>query len=418
MFLEVFSLGGRYPGLITLVQLILFGVLLVYGTRVLVQAGVPAWVAVGAAWLLGLSPAIAPTTLTLWKDIPFGLAFLWAWIELLALTMGPPPETPGTGWAAIRLGIALAGLWLFRGNGPITVVLVILVMVVWLARRDWRVPMITGAVAAVVVFLVTGPLYASAEVIPNAAVPAEVFLPDVAASYVSEPETFTAADVDMLDDVAPLQVWTARYDCDESTPLLFDPAFDHQPVRAEPMKWLELEFDVLVRDPDSVLEHRACSSSYLYLPQTPDDTFLHTPPYAIPENEVGLVREPISDIAFAVTDWYWKWAEDYPWLTWRPAIVIWPALAAIVVFAFGARRFLIPSTLFLAHLANVTLTSPAQEFRYAYPLYLVAVFTVTLLWPALRSDSPVDQEGTSRRPSASSLSKSGATVRSQDSSSA
>jgi hypothetical protein len=58
----------------------------------------------------------------------------------------------------------------------------------------------------------------------------------------------------------------------------------------------------------------------------------------------------------------------------------------VVVFAFRARRLLIPSTLLLAHTLNVIATSPAQEFRYVYPLYLMAALTLPLLWPTLRSD--------------------------------
>jgi hypothetical protein len=60
-------------------------------------------------------------------------------------------------------------------------------------------------------------------------------------------------------------------------------------------------------------------------------------------------------------------------------------LAAVVVFAFRARRFLLPSALLVAHTLNVVATTPAQEFRYAYPLYLMAALTLPLLWPALRS---------------------------------
>ncbi len=87
-----------------------------------------------------------------------------------------------------------------------------------------------------------------------------------------------------------------------------------------------------------------------------------------------------------MTDRVWRWAEidSRLWLTWRPAILLLPALAAVVVFAFRDRRFLIPSTLLVAHTINVVATSPAQEFRYAYPLYLMAALTLALLWPILR----------------------------------
>ena len=99
-----------------------------------------------------------------------------------------------------------------------------------------------------------------------------------------------------------------------------------------------------------------------------------------------MARQPIVEAAFDITDRFWRWAEPDSrlWLTWRPAIVLLPSLAAVVVFAFRARRFLLPSALLVAHTLNVMATTPAQEFRYAYPLYLMAALTLPLLWPALR----------------------------------
>jgi hypothetical protein len=32
-------------------------------------------------------------------------------------------------------------------------------------------------------------------------------------------------------------------------------------------------------------------------------------------------------------------------------------------------------------------TTPAQEFRYAFPVYLISALTLTLLWPAMQRDS-------------------------------
>jgi hypothetical protein len=144
---------------------------------------------------------------------------------------------------------------------------------------------------------------------------------------------------------------------------------------------------VLTRDFDSVLGHRLCAANFVYSPVQPTGAYFHRPPYDFPPNTLGLVRSPISDRAFAVTDAVWRWAEvdSRLWLTWRPAIILLPALAAVVVFAFRARRFLLPSALLVAHTLNVMATSPAQEFRYAYPLYLMAALTLPLLGPALRS---------------------------------
>jgi Family of unknown function (DUF6020) len=383
LYLDLLSLGGAQPGLVTLFQLLVLGGLLAYAARWLVDAGVPIWLAIGVAWLLGLSPAIAPTTLALWKDVPFGLFMLWAWIELLALAVDP--ERAQRLWPAVRLGVALAGVWLLRGNGPITVLLVLIVLA-WVHRRRLRVVGIALATTALSVILTIGPLYSILDVQGDSIEPAQVFLPDVAASFSKEPETFTEADEDLLEAVAPPIIWTTQYDCYDSTPLLFHPIVDQTPVRETPGPYRSLELAVLLRDFDSVLEHRLCAANFVYSPAQPADAYFHRPPYDWPPNTVGLARAPISDRAFALTDAIWRWAEidSRLWLTWRPAIVLLPALAAVVVFAFRARRFLLPSALLVAHTLNVMTTTPAQEFRYAYPLYLMAALTVPLLWPVLR----------------------------------
>jgi hypothetical protein len=382
LYLDILSLGGSRPGLVALFQVVVFGVLLAYAARWLVAAGVPTWLAVGAAWLLGLSPAIAPTTLALWKDVPFALMMLWSWVELLALAVDRDREERP--WAFVRLGVALAGVWLLRGNGPITVLLILIVLA-WVYRHRLRVVGYALGTIVLAVFLTVGPLYSILDVGGDSIEPAQVFLPDVAASYVSEPETFTEADEDLLEAVAPPIIWTTQYDCYDSTPLLFHSMMDQTPVRQDPGPYRSLELEVLLRDFDSVLAHRLCAANFVYSPAQPADAYFHRPPYDWPPNTVGLARAPISDRAFALTDAIWRWSEidSRLWLTWRPAIILLPALGAVVVFAFRARRFLLPSALLVAHTLNVIGTTPAQEFRYAYPLYLMAVLTLPLLWPAV-----------------------------------
>jgi hypothetical protein len=383
-YMDVVSLDGSVPGLVTLLQVLVFGGLMVYGARSLVAAGVPTWLAVGTAWLLGLSPAVAPTTLSLWKDVPFGLFFLWAWIELLALAVDRERVERTT--PALRLGLALTGVVLFRANGFLTV-LPMIALLAWIYRRPIVFPLKVIGTVIGAWFIVAVPLYAVLDVGGSSIEPATVFLPDVAASYNREPETFTESDLSLLEQVAPLQIWDARYSCYDSTPLVFDRSFDTSAVRSDPDAYRSLELRVLMRDLDSVLEHRLCAANFLYYPPQPHGAYFHRPEYDIPSNEVGLAREPISSLAFEFTDEIWRWAETESilWLTWRPAIVLLPALLSLLLFALvrGARRFWIPGSLFLIHLLNVAATSPAQEFRYAYPLYLTGLLTLTLVWPAV-----------------------------------
>ncbi len=387
IYLDLLSLGTTRPGLVSLFQILVFAGLLIYGTKRLLEAGVPTWLGVGASWLLGLSPAIAPTTLALWKDVVFGLMLLWAWIELLAIATDPSLLER---WQnLVRLGIALSGVWLFRGNGPITVVLTLgVLLVIW--RRSLRTLATVVGVAAAVVILVVGPLYSAFEVRRQPIEIAQVFMPDLAATFVDNPELFDTEDTRLIEALAPATVWFDNYNCFDSTILTFHPDFEANRVRENPDAYLSLQIRAFRRNPGAVLRHRACVSNFVFSPSHPEGVYLHRPPYDIPQNDLGLQREPISGAARNVTLAVWRWAETTHrlWLTWRPAIVVLPALAAIVVFAAvpRGRRFLLPSTLFLTHLANVVATSPNQEFRFAYPLYLLGVLTLTLLYPTFRSE--------------------------------
>jgi hypothetical protein len=390
LYLDLLALGGSRPGVVTLFQIVVFAVLLAYGANRLVGAGVPTWLAVGAAWLLGLSPAVAPTTIALWKDVPFALFLLWAWIELLGLTSRD--RSDGRPWPMVRLGFALSGVWLFRANGPLTVIGTLVVLAVVYRRALMSLLPAFGVVVASVV-LATGPLYGALDVRGEGIDPAQVFLPELASSFTQEPESFDTEELALLEDLAPLNVWVTEYDCYDSTPLLFDERFDQAALRDSPGAYRSLEFEVLLRDPDSVGEHRLCAANFLYWPPQPQDAVFQRLPYFMPENDIGLGRFPKWEAAFFLTNDFWHWAEsdDLLWLTWRPAVVILPALGAMILFAIRpkGRRFLIPSSLFFLHLLNVAATSPNQEFRYAYPLYILGVLTLTLVYPTLRGDPNV-----------------------------
>jgi hypothetical protein len=246
---------------------------------------------------------------------------------------------------------------------------------------------ITAGGVSAAFLLITGPLYSVLGVDGSSQEPAELLLPAVAASYIAHPERFSTEDIRLLEEVAPPGVWVKAYDCLDGTGLLFHPEFDRFEVVRKPGEYRELVVRTTLRDPVSVFADRGCSSSFLFLPPQPDDEYFHRPPYEIPTNAVGLERSPISARAFSITAAVWRWAEEDEvlWLTWRPAIVLVPALTAVMFFALlpNGRRFLLPSALLVIHAVNVALTSPTPEFRFAFPLYLVSVLTPTLLWPAL-----------------------------------
>ncbi len=375
------------PGAVTLVQVLAMTGLLALAARRLVQLGVPVWLSAGAAWLVAALPAVGTTTIALWKDVPFTLAMLWAFTELLLMA-----RDPGGFWrqrgGPIRLGVALGLMWMFRHNGFITVGLLLMLLGVAF-RRKLRPLLKTAAAVAVVVIAVDGLLYTALGVDRAAIEPSQVFISDVAASLTHEPGNFDAGELEYLAAVAPLDVWTGRYDCTNSTPLAFAPEFDAERIAADPWPFRRLAVKTWLRDADTVLGHRFCAASYLFWPIQPGNAYFHRPPFEIAANDLGITRDPVSYRAYDFTLSIFQWAEPDGrlWLTWRPALVLWAAAAVYAFAASRARwRLLMPAALLAAHLVNVAVTTPAQEFRFAFGLYVAGILSLPLLWLVLRPE--------------------------------
>jgi hypothetical protein len=375
------------PGAVTLVQVLAMAGLLALAARRLVQVGVPLWGAVGAAWVVATLPAVSMTTIALWKDVPYTLALLWAFTELLLMA-----RDPAGFWdrrqGPVRLGVAFGLVWLFRHNGNLTVLPMVIALAIGF-RRHAR-GLLTGLAALVAVaFLVPAVLYRAIDVAPATIEPAEVFVSDIAASFTHSPAKFGEDDVALLEAVAPLDVWRDRYDCHDSTPLAFDPEFRTQVIRDRSGEFRSLVVRTLVRDPLTVLGHRWCAASYLFVPPQPADAYFQRPPFEVVPNTLGITRDPVSWRAYEATREVFVWAEadGRLWLTWRPALAVWLGIAAYAGIAWRRGRLLRllwPGALIGFQVLNVVATTPAQEFRFAFGIYVMCLLSVPLAWLALR----------------------------------
>lgn len=368
-------------GAITLVQIALLALLLGVVARRLIDLGVPVWLAVGAGWVIGLLPAVATTTLTIWKDVAFTLAFVWVFSELLLLVRDGS-EYWSSRWNPIRLGVGLSLVWLYRHNGLLTA-LVVLAILAWVYRAHLNRVAIAALTLLAIVLVVQGPVFWIFSVGGGKPAVAEVLLPVVASSFVHEPGNFDNSEVALLASIAPVEVWQTRYDCDLADPLLFDPAMNIEVIRQDPSPFLRLGIRTVFRDLDTTLGMLWCRASYLVVPPQPSDAHLFRPPFRVPANDLGLARSPVWTAAYENTVDIFVNAESrgWIWLAWRPALVIWLMVATYV--ALAARRtwvMLIPGSLLGIHLLNVAATSINQEFRLAFPLYVAGILSLPLLW--------------------------------------
>ncbi len=370
------GLGSVAPGVATFLQGAGLVALMVLAAGRLEGLAVPRWVALAVPAAVPWLPPVAQTTLTVWKDVPFTLAIVWLFLELLAVAavgVAHLEQHP------VRFGFILALVWLFRHNGLLTVLGILALL--YLAHRR-RLPWlrIVGTAAAVV-FMVTGPLYWLYDVDRTRPHVSEVMIGDVAAAFLNT-DIYETEDVLYLTSIAARQSWADLYDCDDSNPILFDGRFNKLLIRNDGTPFLARGLEAWAQALPTVVGHRACAASYLFVPGQPDDAYLHRPPFAIPDNDLGIVRRPLVPLAYDVTLAVFQFSEppERLWLTWRPALVL---MAGAAVWAFVAlrrpRHWLWPAALIGVHLLNVVLTSLNQEFRFALPLYLMALLSLPLV---------------------------------------
>lgn len=390
------------PGAVTLVQVLAMAAVLGVVAMRLFRLGVPLWAAVGAAWLVGIVPMVAVTTITVWKDVGFATAMVWAFTELLALARDRTAFWASWGGPA-RLGTALGLVWALRSNGFLTVLLVLGVLVVVERRRLRR---FLPLVASVLGLGVALPLLLSLTlpVSAGAIEPAEVFASDLGAVVVHAPDSLDEGDRALITAIAPIGVWTGLYDCTDSTPLVFDDRFDTGAIRSDPWPYRALVVESVIEAFPTVAGHRWCAADYLVVPFARTGSFLHYPPFDLEIADLGVERRPLSDRLFAATLDVYQWIEQpgHWWLTWRPALVVLAGIATWI--AVAARRrlrpLLIAGSLFAAHLVNVAATTPAQEFRYAFPLYLMALLGLPLWWLVVRpGDARISEQEEEWEPS-------------------
>ncbi len=363
------------PAAVTLLHVLATTILLSIVARRLVQIGVTVPIAVGTVWLIAALPMTGAMTVTIWKDVPFSLAMVWVFTELLLVAR----DKAGfwTSWfGPARLGVALGLLWALRANGMLTSIAFIAALAIGF-RSFWRGVLATAAAAVLVGVAVPMILMAALPVIDQPIEPAQVFMPDVAAVIVHDPTTLSVHDIALVDAVAAREVFTEFYACGDSSPLLFNPGYDNQVIREDPAGYRGLVIRAAIGSPLTVLGHRWCAGEYLISPINRTRTYVHRPPFDIWPNTLGLARDPISDRAYDLTFAMYRAAEKsaIEWLTWRPAVYV---LAALITYAgISWRKRLRPlmwiAVFFVIHLVNVYVTSPAHEFRYAYGLYLVGL---------------------------------------------
>jgi hypothetical protein len=353
------------------------------------------WTAIAAVVAAALPPT-GTFVIFIWKDVGFVIC-LYLMLPTLAhlVSLRESPD-----WRRDRrvnrliaaLGLELLGVMLFRLNGFLIVAIAAAVLLIVLPGIRLR---LTAAVvaAACLTYLLNFVVYPAVGVQKTPAWEAySIQYADIAVAYADRSYTFTAADLRLMAQAAPLAQWkhtAVCYDSDPTTSIL-DAAARSEPLDGQLMAlWVR----VLKRSPDLILGARICRGSIAWnlfsgppsvrantvtdptsidpslwglayrpgMAGNPYRSAMRTRPLSTKLNHLGLFLRSLSN------------TPQLDWLLWRGAF--WCYLSYLAVWLFARRRrnwgLLSLGAIVAGQQLGVLVDVPGQLFRYmAAPIFL------------------------------------------------
>lgn len=368
------------PDLVTLGQSLLLVASIVSMTRATRRLGSPLAAVAAAAAVLVVSPMLGLFAMSLWKDVPYTAAVVFASARIVDLTRLRLAGEPADPEVLRSLAFWLVLATLLRQNGILFAAVVLAVLGAVLREQRGAV-LRAGAVVVLSLVLsksVVYPLLGVSRPPPRTSI--SMLLNDLAWVARTDPSAFDAGDRALLGRVAPFETWRqapASFGC-TSANWQFMPVFDWVEVDDRVGDYVRLWFDILRKRPGRVLGNHVCIASIAWRPDTVGS--MYTVSGGIDPNPYGLATHPLvaglDDVARRAA----AATHGVQWLTWRGATWIYAGWAALAVAAVRRRR---PAVL-LAGLAGLALPlavfplNPAQDARYMLGGIVIGVLLLPL----------------------------------------
>jgi hypothetical protein len=377
------------PSLLTLAQSLLLAASIVAVARALLRLGANRKAVYVVTAIVALAPMVGAFSVSLWKDIPYGAAFLFIGARVIDLTRAQwdVDEVAGRNaawslcaWACVAVVMRQNGVLLVSG----------LTVVLFVALRKQRrqliavflIPIALLGVLKVVVYPLVG--IASSGSQPALAEQ----LHDIADAVSRDPGEFNASDRAFLETMGPFDAWASDYEafgC-SSANWEYDPRFHWTAVDGHASQVVSLWLKVIRTHPAMVARNRLCIGAVAFRPDSVGT--LYTVSRGIDPNNDGLRTVPIfkglDDHARSVLDRLDS-PSLQPWV-WRAPGWIYLADAVLIFVAVRRRRWVLvlPLLPLLMLQLSVFPVNPAQDARYMFPGLMFAVLllpTLSLAWP-------------------------------------
>lgn len=374
------------PASMALLQVLVFSLLVGWGVGQFRSLGLPQGIGWGLSLLFALVPANPLLAITHWKDVlySYGLAGLFILCVWIAETQGK--------WLAERrhwfgLSFMATTVFLFRHNGAAIFFVVFLVLLV-LYQRYWKSIGLATLVGLAIGFGIRGPLYDFFRVDRNSYILGDTIFLHHFGAHITGGTPLIEEERAYFNALTPLEEWP--YYCCNVSPIYFTDRFNHQLFADNHSRHLGMFFQLALRNPGVELKHWLCSSGLVWRVCVECTTLYHNIEIVngdvrwIEKNPYGVSEQSrLPWLTLPLAEWV-VWSSTYG------AGVLWSAGGALHVFlviwgivslqrrswTWGVAVGVVP----ILQSLIMALVNISSDFRYQYGVFLIALFSLGMLW--------------------------------------
>jgi len=398
LFIWLATRAWDSPAAAAAAQILALSITAAWGIGNMVKRGLPEAAGWLASFIFALSPVNWLYGATIWKDVPYGISLLWLTLIFVEIFF-----TKGRWLADFKnlAAISICALFvsLFRHNGfPVAVILLLVTILVYWKQKKWS----FAALVLVLALrgLITGPGYSALGVHP---VPANLKYSLILyhiGVHVDSGTPISSQDRQEIEALMPLSEW--EYSPCSASPIILSKKLNREPLERDPLKYARLALNLFMQDPAPDVRAALDLGALVYSIDRICDPFI-TPLSFKPGSSTGATwidftvdtiggeNSKLPKLVAPLSKFYDRTLSYDSFkllniLFWRPAVSLIAVLAAAFASAWLKRNWnlLFVALPALVQSAVLLLVNLAQEPRYQYGVYLVALFFISFLSCTIR----------------------------------
>lgn len=353
------------------------------------KKGVRECVLIGTAIFFGFNASNFIHINTIWKDIPYTLSLLWAFVILAKLSIDYE-EYKRKWYIYLEFTISMIGIFLYRKNGMVSFI-IIAVAVIIVLRKNIRV-WISVTIAIALVITIKGPIYRYFEVEDSGRYGIYIGLgQDVLGVYYAGGEVSenTLKMITMMTD-------------NNNTEYSYIPTWSNASYEVDvtPVEFIKNYIDTFIKNPIIMIRAIIAREDALWDIFMGQDSTLNCVNYYETEDEDTRYRwndyypkrhyVSLYTGMSAVTDY----TANTQWISaieWRSGLFTLLGLLSIlfVIFMTGFKKYLVILAPIVGQIMSLLLSTGWSDFRYYWPINLMNVSLILIVLVVLKSNMEI-----------------------------